>query len=172
MLVWALSAAVLAADIAVEQATQGPLDDPRQARQRPGLIAAGAAPSVTSEVTDGIPAPGRPAVLLFVRDDQYDQLSQALTSDPSGQTFSDMKPAPDLVIVRPTRPDNPLVPAPIAFDPSGQIARTYHMPVPHDGGPPVGYAILDAAGRLRYATLDPGLAGRLREVRTMVGALQ
>ena len=56
---------------------------------------------------------------------------------------------------------SPGVPAPIAFDPSGQIARTYHMPVPHDGGPPVG-----------YATLAPGLAGRLREVRTMVGALQ
>lgn len=56
VLVWALSAAVLAAGIVVEQATKGPLDDPRQARQRPGLlIAAGAAPSVTLEVTDGIP---------------------------------------------------------------------------------------------------------------------
>ncbi len=173
VLVWALSAAMLAAGIVVEQATQGPLDDPRQARQRPGLlIAAGAAPSVTMEVTDGIPAPGRPAVLLFVRDDQYGQLIHALTSEGQGQAFTNMKPAPDLVIVRPTRPDNPLVPAPIAFDPSGQIARTYHMPVPRDGGPPVGYAIFDAAGRLRYATLDPGLAGRLREVRTMVGALQ
>jgi len=38
VLVWALSAAVLAAGIVAEQATQGPLDDPRQARQRPGLL--------------------------------------------------------------------------------------------------------------------------------------
>ncbi len=76
------------------------------------------------------------------------------------------------MIVRSTRPDSPFVPAPIAFDASGQIAHTYRMPVPRDGGPPVGYAILDAAGRLRYATLDPGLAGRLRKVRSMVRALQ
>jgi len=57
---------VLAAGIVVEQATQGPLDDPRQARQRPGLlIAADTARSVTMEVTDGIPrarTPSRTAV--------------------------------------------------------------------------------------------------------------
>jgi len=148
-LAWAPAAAVLAAGIVVEQATQGPLDDPRQPRQRTGLL------------TDGIPAPGRPAVLLFIRDDQYDQLSRALTNGGQGQAFTDMTPVPDLVIVRSTRPDSPFVPAPIAFDASGQIAHTYRMPVPRDGGPPVG-----------YATLDPGLAGRRREVRTMVRALQ
>jgi len=90
-----------------------------------------------------------------------------------GQAFADMKSAPDLVVVRPTLPDSPFVPAPVAFDPTGQIARRYCMPVPRDGGPPVvGYAIIDGAGRLRYATLDPGLDRRLREVRTMVDALQ
>lgn len=77
---------MLAAGIVVEQATQGPLDGPRQPRQRTGLLIAGdTARSITMEVTDGIPAPGRPAVLLFVRDDKYDQLSRAVTNGGQGQ---------------------------------------------------------------------------------------
>ncbi len=36
---------------------------------------------------------------------------------------------------------------------------------------PLGHAIVDRSGRVRYATIGPGDAGRLREVREVLGAV-
>jgi alkyl hydroperoxide reductase subunit AhpC len=55
-------------------------------------------------------------------------------------------------------------------DPDGAVAKAYGMRVPRGGGPPVGYAVVDAAGAIRYRTLDPAVAERLREVGTIVSA--
>ena len=54
----------------------------------------------------------------------------------------------------------------------GSVCRTYHgMPVPRDGGPPVGYAIVDPARRVRYATLDPDYVRNAFEVGVIAGAV-
>ena len=56
-------------------------------------------------------------------------------------------------------------------DPDGSVAEAYGMRSPRGGGPPVGYALVDAHGAIRYRTLDPDVADQLGEVGTMVGAL-
>ena len=56
-------------------------------------------------------------------------------------------------------------------DPDGAVAKAYGMRVPRAGGPPVGYAVVDAAGAIRYRTIDTAVAERLREVGTIVSAL-
>lgn len=61
--------------------------------------------------------------------------------------------------------------AAVLDDPDGAVAKAYGMRVPRAGGPPVGYAVVDAAGAIRYRTLDPGVAERLDEVATIVSAL-
>jgi len=50
----------------------------------------------------------------------------------------------------------------------GGLAQLFGMPSPVDGGPPVGYALVDSAGRIRYRTLDPRGAGGLDEVATVL----
>lgn len=45
------------------------------------------------------------------------------------------------------------------------------MPRPRDGGPPIGYALLDRERRVRYATLAPTYAGELAELETVAGGL-
>jgi len=51
---------------------------------------------------------------------------------------------------------------------NGGLAKRFGMPAPVDGGPPVGCALIDGAGRIRYRTLDPRGAGGLDEVATML----
>jgi hypothetical protein len=45
------------------------------------------------------------------------------------------------------------------------------MRSPAAGGPPVGYAVVDAQSRIRYRTLDPTVTAELSEVRTILEAL-
>lgn len=59
---------------------------------------------------------------------------------------------------------------PVVEDPSGELATRLAIRHPRDGGPPVGYAVVDRAGRVRYRTLDPTVADNLDEVETMVRA--
>lgn len=54
----------------------------------------------------------------------------------------------------------------------GGLARRFGMPSPVNGGAPVGYAVVDAAGRIRYRTLDPQVAGHLEEVDTILSAVR
>lgn len=116
-------------------------------------------------VSDDLPSAGRRAAILFIRAEQYDQMFLVLGPQPLPGDV-------DVALVIPDRPQSNLVPAPIAFDNDGALARAYRMPRPTDGGPPVGYALVDSAGRVRYSTLDPGVADHLREIRTMLSGLR
>lgn len=40
-------------------------------------------------------------------------------------------------------------------DPQGNLARSFHLDAPRDGGYPIGYVIIDTKGNIRYRTLDP-----------------
>ena len=50
------------------------------------------------------------------------------------------------------------------------VADAFGMRVPRDGGFPVGYAIVDSDGLVRYRTLDPDMAAELGEVETILRA--
>ncbi len=149
--------------LAVARAAAGPLDDPDPAHQRPGLIDLGALPVPAPPVTDSLPAEGREAVVFFVRPAGLPPLCEALAD-------ADLDGEPDLVVVvagpaAPCAADAGVVP-----DPQGRLADAYGLRPPADAGAPVGYAVVDQAGRIRYRTLDPEVEDLLGEVDTILRA--
>lgn len=50
-------------------------------------------------------------------------------------------------------------------------AAAVDLPEPEDGGPGVGYAVIDSARVVRYATLDPRWHENAFELDTIVGAI-
>ena len=160
--VWLLAAAVFGGLLVIAELTRGPLDDPDQAYQRPGILDL-AVPEPAPAVTDNIPRPGRPAVVFFDRPGMLAALCEAL---PATGLAADA----DLVIVTPTAGTG-CAGLPVVEDPDGSLADTYGMRSPAAGGPPVGYAVIDAQSRIRYRTLDPTVTAELSEVRTILEAL-
>ena len=51
------------------------------------------------------------------------------------------------------------------------LAAAVNMPIPVDGGPPVGYAVIDANRVVRYATLDPVYTRNSFEVDVITGTI-
>ncbi len=154
--VWVAAAVGLGLLLAVAS-TRGPLDDPDPARQRPGFLDSGGV--IAPTVAPGVPSPGRRAVVFFVRPAQAGPLCRALPASGLGKDAS-------LAVIVSSPADCPGQAA-VVVD-SGGIARGFGMPTPVDGGPPVGYALIDSSGRIRYRTLDPRGAGGLDEVATML----
>ena len=161
--VWLLAAAVFGGLLVIAELTRGPLDDPDQAYQRPGILDLAVLPEPAPGVTDNIPRPGRPAVVFFDRPGMSAALCEAL---PATGLAADA----DLVIVTPTAGTG-CAGLPVVEDPDGSLADTYGMRSPAAGGPPVGYAVVDAQSRIRYRTLDPTVTAELSEVRTILEAL-
>lgn len=159
-----LGGAVLAAELA-----RSSLDDPVQARQRPGELFPAATSIHAAVVGDDLPQVGHRTVVFFIRDGGYGRLIEAL-SDGAGERLVDLEPTADIVVVVPHKPTGTPIVTGLARDPIGVLAAAYGMPTPRDGGPPVGYAIVDTQQRIRYATLDPGMTGRLGEVVTLARA--
>jgi len=58
----------------------------------------------------------------------------------------------------------------VVTDATGRLADGFAMRRPLDRGAPVGYAVVDRTGTIRYATLDPSVVSGLREVDTVVEA--
>lgn len=168
--VWSLVAVVLGAGIVAEQATQGPHDDPQQARQRPGILVPSKDARLAVPVGDDSPTWGFRTVVFFLRDPGYPALTRALRGWSALEPGGTSSPA-DVVAVLPHAPQGAAAITPVGSDPSGALARAYDMPVPRAGGPPVGYAIVDSRLRVRYVTLDPGVVDHLDEVATMLGAV-
>lgn len=109
-----------------------------------------------------MPAGGRPTVVLFLRPDG----AAAQCRDVSRRVSS----AAGLVVVLAGPASCVGIPA-VLVDPEGRTAVAYGMRSPADGGPPVGYAVVDAETRIRYRTLDPDPAAHGREITTILGAL-
>ncbi|GAC1530394.1 MAG: hypothetical protein NVS3B12_04900 [Acidimicrobiales bacterium] len=163
---WVAAALLLGGLLALSRSGYRGLDDPNQAFQRPGLLDIGSLPDHPPAVTPSLPRTGRRAVVFFTRARGLAPLELALSG-------SDLRRMADVAIV-----DEATVPAPpgahtvaVVAEAGDGLARSYGMRVPRDGGPPVGYAIVDRNGRVRYATIDPGDAHRLQEVRTMLSAV-
>lgn len=151
--------------LAVARSAEGPLDDADQAWQRPGFLDAGRRRAPAPTVAAGIPAPGRPTVVLFVRPgDARAELCHALAASALPRRAA-------TAVVVAGSPDGCPAAGAVVGDPDGGVARAYGMRRPRGGGAPVGYAVVDADGAIRYRTLDPGVAGQLGEVGTIVEAL-
>lgn len=159
-LLWLLAgAALLCFVVVVLVRPPGPLDDPRVAFQRDGLLLDGRV--VPSDVA-GVAFGDRPVVLLFERRPPGPAALAAWA-----------RQVPDaartlLVLPTPTSEDLPLE---TVVDPLNGLAEAVGMPVPVDGGRPVGYAVVDSSRTVRYATLDPEWAGNAFEVGTIAGAV-
>jgi len=165
LLIWLAAAVGLALLLGLARAAQGPLDDPDPAWQRPGFLDAGDLPAPAPRVTPAVPAAGRPTVVFFERPNHLAQLCRALAASPLAQ-----RAATAVVVAGPGSGRCDAATATVS-DPDGTVAEAYSMPTPRDGGPPVGYAIIDRTGTIRYRTLDPAVADQLAEVSTMVAAL-
>ncbi|MGI8692948.1 MAG: hypothetical protein ACR2JK_08620 [Geodermatophilaceae bacterium] len=59
----------------------------------------------------------------------------------------------------------------IIEDPDGELADAADLPSPNDGGPGVGYAVVDSRGLVRCSTLDPSWYDNSFEVATIVWAV-
>jgi len=161
VVVWAVAAVLFAVLLILAQEANSGLDDPDPALQRPGLLDVGDLPQPAPPVTPELPHLGRRSVVFFVRPTGVDELCRRLTGDRSGgQT--------DVVVVvsGPGRCEG----LPAVNDPADSLARAFGMRRPRAGGAPVGYAVVDSGGQIRYRTLDPTVTGHLGEVETILRA--
>lgn len=167
VLTWLAAAIGLGLLLALARVAEGPLDDPDQAWQRPGYLDAGDLPAPSLAVAPGIPLPGRPTVVFFLRpENSLAELCQALAES----SLLDKAVIAMVVVGSPSgRCD---LAAAVVGDADAGLGDAYGIRRPRGGGPPVGYAVVDAAGAIRYRTLDPDVSERLREVTTIVSALR
>ena len=163
--VWVVSVTVLGAGLLTVRAGASPLDDPDQARQRPGFTDANPPRSVAPRLT-GLGAAGSRGVVFFTRPGRLPRLLTALGEADGSALLSQTR----VVVVLPG-----LVPGvaregvTMLADPTGSLSRLLFMRTPRDGGYPVGYAVVGPDGTVRYRTEDPGQDLRLSEVLMAVG---
>lgn len=166
LLFWAAAAAVLAVLVLAVVPGPGALDDPHEGDQRPGFLQdPDEARSVRGLALPGAPAGRWPVVVIFDRRvPGSEELERFTRNVPKAVDVvlvaADGKPRSFQGRVRGITGDG------------GRVARAVGMPTPRDGGPPVGYAVIDAAGRVRYATLDPEYSEHGFEVDIVAGALR
>jgi hypothetical protein len=161
---WIVVVGTLGALLLVAGHTGSGLDDPDPAHQRPGFLDAFGGRSAAPSVTPVVPSTGRRAVVFFVRPQYAAPLCRALAGATS------LRERADLAVVS-SGPAGPCAGVTVVTDAGGQLAGGYGMRRPTDRGPPVGYAVVDRLGRIRYRTLDPDVVAGLHEVQTMVRAV-
>lgn len=162
-LAWfAMLALALTVVILVLVRPPGPLDQSDPADQRDGLLLDG--PVLPPEVA-GVAFGGRPVVLLFDRElPEPDALARWLGAvSPHAEAR--------LVVPFPGAETTELAGMPVLADRSGRLAAAVGLPTPVDGGPGIGYAVVDSDRQVRYATLDPAYLINAFEVATIVGAV-
>ncbi len=108
---------------------------------------------------------GRPVVLLFDRQPPDAQrLAGWLDDVPARAAVRVVLPAPAPELPADLRRQ-------VVVDPAGRLADAVGLPVPVDGGPGIGYAVVDSTRQVRYATLDPAYLRNGFEVATIVGSV-
>lgn len=150
MLVFGAAAVVLTLVVVLLVRDPGPRDDPDPAFQRDGLLLNG--PTLPPQVA-GVPFGGHPVVVLFDR------------RPPSGPEF-------DAWRAQVSNDGVELVVAVAGTEPAARLADAVDIPRPVDGGPPVGYAVVDPARTVRYSTLDPAYQDNAFEVDVITGAVR
>jgi hypothetical protein len=163
--IWLTVAIFMGVLLGLAESSRNALDDSDQARQRTGILL----PAQTYQFpTVGVePRPGHRMIIFFARNltDRY------LLSDLADQ--SDLVRTADLIVVTPDG-SKPVIENGIqrfATDTDGSLARLVGLHRPIDGGPPVGYVLIDSQGFIRFRTLDPGFGQRAWEIKLLLGGL-
>lgn len=161
--VWLAGAVIVGATLVVAQATADPGDDPDPAYQRPGLLDVGDLPAPAPAATAGLPAAGRRLVLFAVPAEAVASLCEELPG-PLGDLA-------DLDVVVAISGDVGRCAAGVTLvDSTTGLVAAYGFRPPAGDVEPTGYAVVDAAGQIRYRTLDPEMGDLLDEVATIVEA--
>ena len=157
--VWVVVVGFFGVLLAVAQSTEGPLDDPDPAFQRPGFLDVGGLPTGAPDIND-VSYDGHRTVVFFTGE-RGTETCGALSDESFGDDVQLVVVAPSPVECSPT--------AVTVGDPT--LAASFGLRTPRGGGAAVGYAIVDADGMIRYRTLDPEFLTLLGEVRTVLGAV-
>jgi hypothetical protein len=136
---WVAAAVVLGAGLLIEEATRNPLDAANPIRERIGM--AGYSSMPVPKVAGTVE--GERTAVLFVRAAQADSVCTWASQRHLGKVT--------MVVVAPEDVDCKGVP--LTVDADRKLADAFGMRKPKDGGYPVGFALLDSAGGLRYTTL-------------------
>lgn len=152
VLLWLACAVVFGTLLAWAEHSRNPKDNPDPARQRGVYLHS---PRVAPAVIPGFPRPGKRLAVIFVRSARDGMLFHDLALQ------SDITSLGDLVIVTAdgSVPDVRQGLEAVVADRTSAIVRAYGLDRPRDGGYPVGYALVDRKGFLRYSTLDPHCVG-------------
>lgn len=135
---WLVAGATLVTVTVLTRGVVSGLDDPDPARQRSGVVTgAASAPLGPAELRQRLPDGG---VVFLERDDRAGPLCEALQA-----SALDWR----AVIVTTGDPPPACASVAIAGVAASNAARAVRLPRPRDGGAPVGYVILDEAGRIR-----------------------
>ncbi len=160
--VWLAAALCFGSLVALARSAESGRDDPDPARQRPGFLDAGGLPQPAPSLAGGLPRRERPTVVFFLRPEDVPRLCRSLAGAALGMRVQ------LVVVVSGTGRCNGV--ATVNDGPAG-LADAYGLPHPRSGGNPVGYAVVDRDGLVRYRTLDPEVADNLAEVATILRAL-
>lgn len=160
--VWVAAVGVLSALVVVSVLTRSGGDDPDQGRQRPGILDLGELPTPAPPLP-GVEVGGK-ATVIFFAGRRTSELCRALDDPPEALTST------RLVVVADDASGCASAVLSVRMTASA-AAALYGLPQPRDGAEPLGYAIVDGEGRLRYRTLDPHAPQLLAEVVTMLRAL-
>lgn len=165
LLLWLAGAAALATAVLVAVPRPGPLDDPDPAHERTGILSSPrSARNVGLQTLPGDKVGRRTIFLVFDR-----RLPEpARLARLERQLPREVEVA---VVVPRVAARSHAFPAAVIRDSRRRVARAVGMRRPKDGGPPVGYALIDGKGRVRYATLDPAYLDHGSEAATMAAAV-
>jgi hypothetical protein len=158
--IWLATALSMGGALAIAEHQRNAMNDPDQARQRTGLLL----PPHTYQAPFLAVTPGRPVVMFFARELSDRYLFRDLVDQ------SDLVSVADLVVVTPDG-SRPLIETGIKHfvtDADGSLVRAVGLHRPIDGGYPVGYALIDSDGFLRFRTLDPGFGQRAWEIKLLL----
>lgn len=153
LIIWLSIAVLFGVLLGFAEYSRSHFDDPDPALQRQGSLIP--ATFKVPEITPGFPRTGRPLLVIFVRSVE----GQLLFHDLAVQ--SDLSLIADIILVSSDgrEPNVTVGLSAVVADKDGTIAKTYQLNTPIDGGYPVGFAVIDRQGFLRYATLDPHCVG-------------
>lgn len=158
--IWLTVALLMGLLLGFAEFQRNPLNDPDQAWQRSGLLL----PAQTYQAPSQIRGGERPRVVVFARNLSHQHLFHDLADQ------SDLANIADLVIVTPDG-SRPVIENGISHfvtDSDGALVKAVGLNKPIDDGYPVGYALIDSEGYIRFRTLDPGFTKRAWEIQLLL----